>query len=960
MRRLIVKIASIIVDLLLFGALAGCTRTETPVDALRGGEISLAATASTRAAETTTSTVASMGVSIYHTATFSWSSSASTATPNWVYNREVERSGSSWSYSPASYWPYAADHKLSFFAYSPYTTATNGLTLSQESAVGAPTLNVVVADDSANQVDLLVATPQTDLTRNHGTVAFTLNHAMTAIDFCAKVTALSDDYSLAVEQLTLRFLAESGNICREGTIDLATATWTLENGSGALFFTDPLTVDMPRSLTTLTTDNQIVTSDNGKLFMLPQTVANGAMMVDVTLRKSYSAAEGGTTEPVEFKNVRLPATTWQKGDSYAYVLTINLIDNSISATVIDWVDAGIDQSDQNYISVDSKLYTLGNTAQNDYAVGLSTNFAGTITTDVKDAFTGGSVDWLTDLNVDVANRRNTFDVPAQGATGRARRARVTLNAGAVSTSFDVLQSPNGNYGLEESASTIDYRGGSLTYNVMSRFEPYNGATNLPEEWTAETVDADGNTIPTPDWLTFTTSAAGSITATPFTATVAARPALSTLVANVLQFEAGTTNGTQASPYDLSSNGGQAVVETANCYIVNRPGYYCFPCNVMGNGDRGIIAGAGFTDYRGNQITSAAIDMSSGTWRAELLWQDSAQPVIENVVLSGDHIDFNTVDGQSIDQCNALIALQVSFDAGTTYTTVWSWHIWVTFWANNSFNDRVVSKSGILFDIMPVALGYKAEPSQIITYYPMRSVLVRFSQTNGLSQTVVFQQLATIKIPTTGTNLHYQWGRKDPLKCGTLAVTDPSDESTATIAYAIANPEKFISAQTDSGDWLATPNSYLWGNNDPDVTDDWIIKTIYDPSPRSYCLTIKTNYDNFVVSGSVPNASSDAGGQKWNSGYNFYLSGTSGETTFFNAHGYRAGADDSEENVIGRYWTMNVNPGGKSSSLLFDSTGVTVDSSTDRASALTIRPTIEMLYLEIEDKDSQDYDGSIWK
>lgn len=163
-----------------------------------------------------------------------------------------------------------------------------------------------------------------------------------------------------------------------------------------------------------------------------------------------------------------------------------------------------------------------------------------------------------------------------------------------------------------------------------------------------------------------------------------------------------------------------------------------------------------------------------------------------------------------------------------------------------------------------------------------------------------------------------------------------------------------------GDWLTTPNAYLWGNNAPDVTDDWLIKTIYDPSPRNYCLTLKTNYDNFATSASVPNASSDAGGQKWNSGYNFYLSGTSGATSFFNANGYRAGADESDENVAGRYWTMNVNAGGKSSALAFDSTSVTVDSSTDRASALSVRPTIEMLYLEIEDKDRQDYDGSIWK
>ena len=32
---------------------------------------------------------------------------------------------------------------------------------------------------------------------------------------------------------------------------------------------------------------------------------------------------------------------------------------------------------------------------------------------------------------------------------------------------------------------------------------------------------------------------------------------------------------------------------ANCYIVSKPGFYCFDVTVIGNGQQGIIPGAGF-------------------------------------------------------------------------------------------------------------------------------------------------------------------------------------------------------------------------------------------------------------------------------------------------------------------------------------------------------------------------------
>ena len=52
--------------------------------------------------------------------------------------------------------------------------------------------------------------------------------------------------------------------------------------------------------------------------------------------------------------------------------------------------------------------------------------------------------------------------------------------------------------------------------------------------------------------------------------------------------------------DLSADG------TANTYLVHAPGTYRFDARVMGNGDAGVLGGAGFTDYNGLEITSAAL------------------------------------------------------------------------------------------------------------------------------------------------------------------------------------------------------------------------------------------------------------------------------------------------------------------------------------------------------------------
>ena len=60
-------------------------------------------------------------------------------------------------------------------------------------------------------------------------------------------------------------------------------------------------------------------------------------------------------------------------------------------------------------------------------------------------------------------------------------------------------------------------------------------------------------------------------------------------------------------------------------MVHAPGTYRFDARVMGNGDAGVLEGAGFTDYNGSEIASAAL---SGGVSARVLWQECVNQITD--------------------------------------------------------------------------------------------------------------------------------------------------------------------------------------------------------------------------------------------------------------------------------------------------------------------------------------------
>lgn len=168
-------------------------------------------------------------------------------------------------------------------------------------------------------------------------------------------------------------------------------------------------------------------------------------------------------------------------------------------------------------------------------------------------------------------------------------------------------------------------------------------------------------------------------------------------------------------------------ETANCYIVEEEGVYCFNADIIGNGNKGIMQGYGF------HTSDASINPKG----VQLLWQDNE--IVSNITLQNGRVFFNA----SSQKGNAVIAV-----TNKEGVILWSWHIWAT--------DR---------------------PDEIRLSESTHAYLDR-----NLGAT-------TVRLGLESSNgLFYQWGRKDPFNPNYLKrETIPSQ---LTINILIEHPTSF--------------------------------------------------------------------------------------------------------------------------------------------------------------------------
>ena len=325
---------------------------------------------------------------------------------------------------------------------------------------------------------------------------------------------------------------------------------------------------------------------------------------------------------------------------------------------------------------------------------------------------------------------------------------------------------------------------------------------------------------------------------------------------------------------------------ANCYIVTTPNQaYTFDVKHKPNGE---------------ELDTRAV---------KLLWQ-SETVLVNNVDYTDGRVSFfvseSSEDNTKVNESNAVIAAYNGDDM-----VLWSWHLWVT--NNNPLNDTATYSNGKEF---------------------MTRNLGSYGSSNGSTD---------IEKIHDSYGLYYQWGRKDPFPrpyyhdCSEATrearyerngyLLDEFAYSVAdgygTLEFATGNPMVYII--NEEGDWLQTPNSSLWSDDN---------KSVYDPCPAGWRVPTAKDLEVLTLADAEDNTSLDVARKQ----YGWHLTDGNGQKFFYSACGFVRYIDGKLQNMNhklevypstpepweGHYWTSSATTDGKAKSLYFDLTTTRVN------------------------------------
>lgn len=319
-----------------------------------------------------------------------------------------------------------------------------------------------------------------------------------------------------------------------------------------------------------------------------------------------------------------------------------------------------------------------------------------------------------------------------------------------------------------------------------------------------------------------------------------------------------------NPVDLYDEGSK---ESANCYMVGKPGYYMFPVVYGNTYKNGALNSEAITiknttsglkhyvDYKCNRIDIDNYKITQGV-DAVLAWQD-APDLVDAVELipakdGKDGLPWVRfrVRGRSITQGNALIVVR-----DENKDIVWSWHIWVSqhtnAWMKTHSDCKTVRSiygkkndykfTGKKYNLTSVNLGYcdphNGNPGRtfnisfIVAVNANSKVEVKQYKYTGTGKVYKssdsFRQME-FKGSLGGDNTYYQWGRSAPTPGG-IYNDDTQTYEYKSGDYSELNMEnKPIFNGYENGKYYLTRNAqddYANSNslsNEKGKTIDWAI------------------------------------------------------------------------------------------------------------------------------------------
>ncbi len=441
----------------------------------------------------------------------------------------------------------------------------------------------------------------------------------------------------------------------------------------------------------------------------------------------------------------------------------------------------------------------------------------------------------------------------------------------------------------------------------------------------------------------------------------------------------TPKGTAANPFNLANapSGAKGYhAETANCYFISAPGYYCFPLaygNAIKNNawntnayqstnvptiyylkDRFLKK---FKDHRNQDITNPWIRWQIGGAPdgVKIVWMDQPNLVRStSLKLKGDFVEFE-IKKEDIRNGNALIAVTKGG------VVVWSWHLWVD---RADALDKISceNKDNVTYKFTRNVLGSVLKDYKGSTYRKPRKVRVTVMQNGGLNQTKETAQFIITQNPGEAKALgatYYQWGRKDPqpytkdVAEGSFVFEDAP--SGVTFGYAIQHPGTYFGYISRPGvfvyydTWLAGENLNLWSANanSYEFNNGPVVKTIYDPCPPGFKVPAPKAFTGFTTTGQYTSNREEFNvSGTWNNGWNFNNKRTNPNATiYFPALGYRYGDNLSLSglNNSGSYWAASVGPynGFRGYNLSISENGIyNTSNENNPASGYCVRPVAD--------------------
>lgn len=424
----------------------------------------------------------------------------------------------------------------------------------------------------------------------------------------------------------------------------------------------------------------------------------------------------------------------------------------------------------------------------------------------------------------------------------------------------------------------------------------------------------------------------------------------------------TEKGAAGNYYNLSnSNGGDAIQNTANSYLISAPGYYRIPL-VYGNAVKGGTTNessyktahtgtnvlSNFKDHLGNDITTPYINVqnaSNPATQASIVWMDQ-QALIDglSVTNNGDKsfVNFH-VSAANIKNGNAVIAVK-SADG----TIMWSWHLWFDH-SDALSTIACTNHEGDNFKVTKNILGYTLYKWKSTSYESPRVARMKIEQEmgNGAKKSAYITITQSPYAEREYSTALYQFGRKDAFP-GTNTLYESTfvenGGNNISIVNAIQNPGTFY---TDGNKW-GTEYRYfnLWSMQTTSQTDasKTLVKTVYDPCPVGFSMPPLKTFSGVTTTGKTNTNNKDINALgDWNQGWHFYAKDSSSPSTvYYPAIGSRTANAGNLYGVKSRgyYWVGVPSSTSAGNNLDIRNTIVIPANNLNRAVGCSIRPVAQ--------------------